>query len=236
MQKIVSLLLFLVPLIARAEAPAIRLIDFSGKSIAFSDVQRDATLVAFWMASCVPCIEEMPLLEALHKKSAGNARITVVGVNLDEDETLPAAKKILAAQQTTYPMLRDPKRDLVKKWFPENPRMLAMPTILVLDRAFHAVYSQGFSPGTSADSFIAEWSPHLAAASAGQLHANLERIDSQEKTKAIESAQKAQAAEMARMFEKMIRTKHPDLPDAEIKKRLDAVIQEFNKTGRVRID
>lgn len=223
------LLLLCGPRSLSAGNPPIRLLDFSGRPVDFAAVQRDATLIAFWMASCVPCVQEMPLIEALHKKSAGDPHIAIIGINLDDSDEVPAAQKIVAEQKVTYPMLRDPQRALVKRWFPKNPEQLAVPMVLVVDRALHAVYAQGFRPGTTAEEFAAEWSPQLAAAQAGQLREPL-RVLPRPKGKPTDPAQ------MAPMLEKMLRSKHPDLSDAEIKKRLDAALEALRAGRAVSFD
>lgn len=223
------LLLLLLPSGAHAKGPTITLADFRGRPVAFSGVQRDATLIAFWSAACVPCIEEMPLLDALYKKLGDPLHFTVVGVNLDDNEDLPAAQKVLAEKKVTYPMLRDPRRELVRQWFPGNPDQLPLPTLLVLDRQFHAVYSQGFHPGTSAEAFIAAWSPRLSDARDGKLREPLQRIGGQK-------AGPASPAQMAQMIEKIVRSHHPELSDADVKARVEAALKDFQTKGSISIE
>lgn len=219
----------LTPVLARGEASPINLVDFRGRPVPFSQVQRDATMVAFWSAACVPCVEEMPLLDALYKKLGDHAQTTIIGVNLDEDSELPAANKILQERKVAYPMLRDPKRELVRQWFPENPDQLSLPTILVVDRKLHALYAQGFQPGMSAASFIATWSPQLAVARAGKLREHLQRI-------APTKAAPADPAQMSQMIEKIVRSHHPELPDAAVKTRVEAAMKEFQSKGTFTIE
>jgi len=223
------LVLLLLPLGARAEPPAIQLLDFAGRPIQFAAVQRDATLLSFWSAACVPCIEEMPLLEALNQKLGRDGQVAVLGINLDEDEDLPAARKVLAEHKVSYPMLRDPQRALVRQWFPEHPEQLGLPMVMVLDRQLHARYSLGFQPGTTAAAFIAEWSPRLAEARAGKLSEHLQRITP------AKSAP-ADPAQMAQVIEKIVRSHHPELAEAEVKKRVAAALAEFRTKGAFAID
>ena len=214
---------------ARAEPPAIQLLDFAGRPIQFAAVQRDATLLSFWSAACVPCIEEMPLLEALNQKLGRDGQVAVLGINLDEDEDLPAARKVLAEHKVSYPMLRDPQRALVRQWFPEHPEQLGLPMVMVLDRQLHARYSLGFQAGTTAAAFIAEWSPRLAEARAGKLSEHLQRITP------AKSAP-ADPAQMAQVIEKIVRSHHPELAEAEVKRRVAAALAEFRTKGAFAID
>lgn len=221
-------LFLLLPLTARAETPALRLVDFSGHAVALSEVQRAATLLAFWTASCVPCQKEMTVLQALHEKEAADPSVQIIGVNLDDDAALPEAVKLLAEHPVSYRMLRDPQRDLVRKWFPDHPEQLVLPTILVIDRSFHAVFAQGFAPDMSAEAFIAEWRPQLVAARTGALRQTLKRIET--KTGALD------LEKMAQLLEKMIRSAHPALPDADVKKRVEAAQKQFREQGRISIE
>ena len=221
--------LSLGPAGAQAEPPAIQLLDFAGHPIQFAAVQRDATVLSFWSAACVPCIEEMPLLDALNKKLGRDGQVAVLGINLDEDEDLPAARKVLAEHKVSYPMLRDPQRALVRQWFPEHPEQLGLPMVMVLDRQLHARYSLGFAPGTTAAAFIAEWSPRLAEARAGKLTEHLQRI-------APAKPAPSDPAQMAQVIEKIVRSHHPELAEAEVKKRVAAALAEFRTKGTFAID
>ena len=219
----------LMPAVARAEPPAIQLLDFAGHPIKSAAVQRDATVLSFWSPACVPCIEEMPLLDALNKKLGRDGQVAVLGINLDEDEDLPAARKVLAEHKVSYPMLRDPQRALVRQWFPEHPEQLGLPMVMVLDRQLHARYSLGFQPGTTAAAFIAEWSPRLAEARAGKLTEHLQRI-------APAKPAPSDPAQMAQVIEKIVRSHHPELAEAEVKKRVAAALAEFRTKGTFAID
>ncbi len=228
--KISACLVFLLlPLIAHAKGPVITLSDFHGRPVPFAEVQRDATLVAFWSAACVPCIEEMPLLDGLYKKLSDHGHFTVIGVNLDENDDLPAAQKILAERKVAYPMLRDPQRQLVRQWFPNKPDELGLPTVLVVDRQFHALYSQGFQPGMSSEAFIAAWSPRLSDARNGKLREPLQRL-------APQKAEPASQAQMAQMIEKMVRSHHPELSDTDVKVRVEAALREFQSKDSFSIE
>lgn len=220
-KKLSLLLLLAIPIVllrtAMAEEPPPRLLDFSGQSIALTKVQRDATLIAFWMVSCVPCLEEMPLLDALAKQLSGDGQVAIIGVNIDDDGELQAAKKILEQRKLSYPNFRDPKHELVRKWFPKHPQLMPVPTLLLTDRQLHARYARGFQPGMTAEEFIKEWQPHIADAKAGRFTAVLASVSAARKP--------ADPAQLANMIEKIVRSHHPDMSDAEVKKRVDAAVQ-----------
>ncbi|HEY1076430.1 MAG TPA: TlpA disulfide reductase family protein [Fontimonas sp.] len=56
----------------------------TGKPVKLSDFAGKPVIVSFWASWCAPCLEEMPLLEALQRK-LGRERIEVVAVNWGED-------------------------------------------------------------------------------------------------------------------------------------------------------
>lgn len=219
------LLICLLPSLALAEAP-LMLADLDGKPVALADVQKDATLVAFWSVACVPCLEEMPLIDALAKRV--DAHMTVIGINVDGPNGAAQAKQIVAQKHVSYRQLTDPDRALRKLWL-ADPDSLSLPTLLVFDRARHAGTQRGFQPGTTADELAATWLPRLAAAARGELHEKL-----------IEYRggvhHEPTADEMRATIEKMIRAKHPELSNAAIKKRVDAAIHDMDRGKSVRIE
>ena len=60
-------------------------------------------LINFWQSSCVPCVDEMPLLE---QAQAANPDLTVVGVATQD--RLPQANELAAQTEITYPWIQDP--------------------------------------------------------------------------------------------------------------------------------
>ena len=185
-------------------------------------------LVAFWMSLCAPCIEEMPLLDALYKKESGSGSVAVIGVNLDgdEDDRRAAAKKVVDARKVSYPMLRDPKFALIRTWFPNRPDGTGLLLLVVVDRQSHALSSQGLTPGTTAEPFIAEWSPRLAAA----------RTEPLQRLVAKKSSAPPGPKQMAEMIEKMVRARYPKLPKEELKKRVDAATKQLREKGRFELE
>ena len=92
-------------------------------------------LVNLWQSTCLPCVEEMPMLD---EAQADNPGITFVGVATLED----AAKSEKLAEQTgiTYPWASDPTGEVY--YAAEGA---GMPTTLLLD-ADGAVISRKTGP------------------------------------------------------------------------------------------
>lgn len=63
-------------------APSIRGVDLDRKPVTIEAGKGDVVLVVFWATWCVPNAQEMPWLEAVHRRYAGRG-LKIVGVNLD---------------------------------------------------------------------------------------------------------------------------------------------------------
>ena len=77
-----------------------------------------------WAQSCVPCVEEMPLLEAAHQ---ANPDVAFLGV--DTQDRLDRALVLAAQTKITYPWVQDPDGN-----FFYEAGATGMPTTLLLDR------------------------------------------------------------------------------------------------------
>lgn len=76
----------------------------SDSEASLADVEGPA-MINFWSTSCVPCIKEMPALEAFHQQYGD--QVAVLGVNWQDG--FPALAIDLARKSgTTYPSLADP--------------------------------------------------------------------------------------------------------------------------------
>jgi len=66
-------------------APDFQLLDSEGKSVSLSDFRGRPLLLNFWAFSCGPCVEEIPLIQALYGKWSAE-ELVVLTVNLDRDQ------------------------------------------------------------------------------------------------------------------------------------------------------
>jgi thiol-disulfide isomerase/thioredoxin len=201
---------------------AIVLADLDGHPVPLADVQRDATFLAFWSLTCEPCLEEMPSVEALSSKVAGDAKVTVLGINLDEatPETTARVRALLQAKKVTYRTLQDPSGALRRVWYAkvdEIPR----PITLLFDRKMNAVQVSGYS-GAKAEDFVSEWLPRIADTEAGKLDQHLATAH---------ASHGMGPDDMRPSIEAMIRKHHPELTDAEVKQRVDEGVDEL-KAGK----
>lgn len=84
------LLALCLPALARADGADVGMpapdqlgVNPKGEPVRISDRRGRIVIVNFWASWCAPCIEEMPLLEALQQK-LGKAVVDVVSVNWGE--------------------------------------------------------------------------------------------------------------------------------------------------------
>jgi thiol-disulfide isomerase/thioredoxin len=124
----------------KGPAPNFTLKSLSGKNLKLSEMAGNVVLINFWASWCGPCREEMPLLNALHKKYAPLG-FTVLGVNVEED--LDGAMRFLKNVPVDFPILLDNTNKVSQQY-----KVIAMPTTVVVDRDGNMRYlHEGYKPG-----------------------------------------------------------------------------------------
>ena len=107
-------------------APNFTLKSLSGKNLKLSELSGNVVLINFWASWCGPCLQEMPLLNAIHKKYEPLG-FTVLGVNVEENSD--NARAFLAERGVDFPILLDTMNQVSKMY-----DVVAMPTTVVVDR------------------------------------------------------------------------------------------------------
>jgi len=129
---------------ANSEAPGFSLPDKSGELVSLQDFDGQVVLINFWASWCGPCREEMPLLEALHKRYEPLG-FTMVGVNVEEDSA--AAEKFLQGTAVSFPILFDRENSVSKLY-----DVIAMPSSVLVGRDGTVRYiHHGYEPGNEND-------------------------------------------------------------------------------------
>lgn len=93
--------------------PALELNDATGKAHRLADYRGQVVLVNFWATWCEPCLEEMPSLERLRVKLAGE-RFAILAVNVGEGEA--AIERFLAKLPAGFTILLDRDRAVTRAW------------------------------------------------------------------------------------------------------------------------
>jgi thiol-disulfide isomerase/thioredoxin len=124
----------------KGPAPNFTLKSLAGKNLKLSEMTGNVVLINFWASWCGPCREEMPLLNALHKKYQPLG-FTVLGVNVEEQ--VDGARGFLKNVPVDFPILLDSENKVSKQY-----KVIAMPTTVVVDRDGNMRYlHEGYKPG-----------------------------------------------------------------------------------------
>lgn len=87
-------------------APDFTLTALDGEPFTLSDHRGEVVVLNFWATWCLPCLAEMPELEAIQQELGGEG-VQVVGISQDTggaEEIRPFAERL----GVTYPLLPDP--------------------------------------------------------------------------------------------------------------------------------
>jgi thiol-disulfide isomerase/thioredoxin len=83
------------------QAPEFSLRDSNGKLVALSDFRGRKVMINFWATWCPPCVEEMPMLDAL--ATARSDDLVVLGIAEDDPQ---AVVDFLKLRPVGYPILQ----------------------------------------------------------------------------------------------------------------------------------
>ncbi len=101
------------------------LTDLQGKSWTLKDLKGKVVLVNFWATWCPPCRKEMPDLERLYKKFAGQGLVVLAISDEESAKVVP----FIAQARYSYPVLLDPGRKVSSEFVVEG-----IPKSFVYDR------------------------------------------------------------------------------------------------------
>ncbi|MDY6827926.1 MAG: TlpA disulfide reductase family protein [Pseudomonadota bacterium] len=123
-----------------AEAPDFVLKSHSGENLRLSELKGQVVMINFWASWCGPCRQEMPLLDALHRKYQ-KLGFTLLGVNVEKDTA--AARRFISDVPVSFPVLFDQKNTVSRSF-----DVSGMPSTVVLDRDGRVRYQHaGYVPG-----------------------------------------------------------------------------------------
>jgi thiol:disulfide interchange protein DsbD len=125
------------PAIAASTLPPLTSVD--GTPFDQAPLAGKVVVVNFWATWCVPCIQEIPGFNRLHREFAGRD-VAVIGVSMDE-EGAARVKPFLTKHPMEYPVA------LGSAAVSEQYRLDQLPVTLVLDRSGKQVKRfEGFTP------------------------------------------------------------------------------------------
>lgn len=104
---------------------ALALPDIDGNTVTKSDFAGKVTVVNFWATWCPPCIEEIPSLNRLQRKMAGQP-FELISINYAEDRE--TVIRFLKRVKVDFPVLLDRNGDYAKRW-----NVISYPSTFVID-------------------------------------------------------------------------------------------------------
>jgi peroxiredoxin len=123
-----------------APAPSFTLPARGGSTIQLSQFKGQVVMINFWASWCVPCRQEMPLLETIYKKYKPLG-FTLIGVNVEPDQK--DAESFLKQTPVSFPVLFDAKSQVSGLY-----NVQVMPTTVFIDRKGNVrLVHQSYQPG-----------------------------------------------------------------------------------------
>ncbi len=117
-------MLFLAPVSVSAgkprdAAPAFALTDVHGNTVTLDSLMGKVVFLNFWAPWCQSCKEELPDIDALHKKYSSRG-FTVVSICIERSESV--VNKYLQKRQVSFPVLVDKNGEVADMYrFPGLP-------------------------------------------------------------------------------------------------------------------
>jgi peroxiredoxin len=109
-----------------ATAPDFELKTLDGRQIRLSELNGRPVLVSYWVTWCIPCMEELPVLDRLSEEFPGLEILTINGVDQDD---ITAINQKVTELQLGLPVLLDENKS-----FWQDFRVLFLPTSFFIDQ------------------------------------------------------------------------------------------------------
>jgi thiol-disulfide isomerase/thioredoxin len=116
------------PTVPPSPAPDVSVTTRSGETVRLSDLRGRPVLLNLWATWCVPCVAEMPALEALAAERAGTP-LAIMAVSVDRRGESAVAPFLAQHGLEKLPIYLDPKSDVAHAFGVD-----AIPTTILIDR------------------------------------------------------------------------------------------------------
>jgi peroxiredoxin len=124
----------------RPNVPDLPLEDTNGKRHYLSDYvgRKKAVVMTFWATWCMPCRQELSVLQELYDKHRGSG-LEILAISLDGPETMSRVRPFIKQNGYSFPVLIDRESRAVALY---NPKRQA-PMLHIFDKQGRIVYSHG---------------------------------------------------------------------------------------------
>jgi len=110
---------------AGAATPPLKLKDLQGNTHALTDYRGRVVMVQFWATYCAPCIKEMPSMQRMQAKLAGEP-FKILAVNMGESEA--EVRAFLRRVNVDFTILMDAEGEALAAW-----KVFVAPSTFILD-------------------------------------------------------------------------------------------------------
>ena len=108
------------------EAADFTLADMQGKPWTLKDLRGKVVLLNFWEAGCLPCVHEIPALDALYVRFRAKGLVILAITGYDDATTL---RSFLRVNSVSYPVLLDSEHKVTDRF-----HVVGIPRSMVFDR------------------------------------------------------------------------------------------------------
>jgi peroxiredoxin len=131
----------------RSEVPDFTLQTLNGDRISLSDLEGEIVVISFWATWCVPCLEELPYIEAFQREY-GEQGVEVLAISTDGPETMSQVRSVVRRNRWTMNILLDQDSAVSSLLNPHN----ATPYTMIVDRQGRLAYDhEGYTAGVEVE-------------------------------------------------------------------------------------
>lgn len=111
------------------QAPDFTLNTIEGAATTLGDYRESVVLLNFWTSWCIPCKEEMPVIQAAYEKYHVRG-LVVLGINMTDLDERKAIEQFILETGVTFPILLDESGSVSTDY-----RVISIPTSFFIDRS-----------------------------------------------------------------------------------------------------
>lgn len=108
-------------------APDFTLPSLDGQTVSLNDLRGQPVFINFWASWCPACREEMPLIQTVHERQAGQSQSAIIlGINVGESPS--TVEGFMQENELSFPVLLD-----ITQTVAQNYNIRAIPTTFFID-------------------------------------------------------------------------------------------------------
>jgi peroxiredoxin len=113
-----------------AQAPAFGLPALNGGTVRLSQYSGKVVLVNVWATWCLPCRQEMPLLQSTYRRDHAQG-LTIIGIDRQEDRA--SVHTFVSRARVSYPIALDSSGSVTTRYIEACPKLGGIPDSILVD-------------------------------------------------------------------------------------------------------